>query len=119
VKRWAKHPDKILSLLCSSLLNRRLFKTRLQAEPFEPAYVAEKKAETTARFGTEASDIDYLCFTGEATNTMYQTRDERINILFRDGTVKDISAIENALIDQNLSVQVKKFYICFLKEPEA
>lgn len=51
---------------------------------------------------------------GEATNTLYQTVDERINILFRDGEVKDISQVENALIHQNLSSPVKKNYICLL-----
>jgi uncharacterized protein len=45
---------------------------------------------------------------------MYQTLDERINILFKDGMVKDISKIDNALIQQNLSAPVKKFYICML-----
>jgi HD superfamily phosphohydrolase len=114
IKRWSKHPDKILSLLCTRFLNRRLYKARIQAEPFEAGYVQKKKAEVAAQFGIGPEDADYLCFTGEATNTLYQTKDERINILFKDGTVTDISSIENALIQQNLSAAVKKFYICLL-----
>jgi HD superfamily phosphohydrolase len=114
IKRWSKHPDKILSLLCTRFLNRRLYKARIQAEPFEAGYVQKKKAEVAAQFGIRPEDADYLCFTGEATNTLYQTKDERINILFKDGTVTDISSIENALIQQNLSAAVKKFYICLL-----
>jgi HD superfamily phosphohydrolase len=114
IKRWAKHPDKILSLLCQCLLNRRLFKSRIQAEPFSEEFVRQKEQQAIEQFGISPKDVGYLCFTGVASNTLYQTRDERINILFKDGTVKDISAIENALIDQNLSVQVKKFYICLL-----
>jgi hypothetical protein len=73
-----------------------------------------KKEQAIQQFGIDPADIDYLCFTGEATNTLYQTKDERINILFKDGTVTDISRIENALIHQNLSAAVKKFYICLL-----
>ena len=46
-------------------------------------------------------------FTGEAINTTYDTSDERINILFKDGSVKDISQIDNALIHQQLSGPVK------------
>lgn len=114
VKRWSRHPDKILSLLCTRFLNRRLYKARIQAEPFDEAFVAKKKEEAAQQFGVAAEDIPYLCFTGMATNTLYQTKDERINILFKDGTVKDISHIENALIHQNLSAAVKKFYICLL-----
>jgi HD superfamily phosphohydrolase len=114
IKHWSRHPDTILSLLCTRFLQRRLYKSRLQAEPFPAEYVAEKEAMAAERFGVSREDAHYLCFTGEATNTLYQTKDERINILFRDGSVKDISGIENALIDQNLSAQVKKFYICSL-----
>jgi hypothetical protein len=76
--------------------------------------MAEKKAAAARQFGINDADIHYLCFNGEASNTLYQTRDERINILFKDGTVKDISQIDNALIHQNLSSPVKKFYICLL-----
>ena len=56
----------------------------------------------------------YLVFGGEAINTTYDPADERINILFRDGTVKDISQVDNALIHQTLASPVKKFYICFM-----
>ena len=114
VKRWSHHPDKILSLLCSRLLNRQLYKSRIQAEPFETAYLKEKETQAIQQFGIDPADSHFLCFTGEASNTMYQTRDERINILFKDGTVTDISRIDNALINQNLSSPVKKFYICLL-----
>ena len=114
IKRWSKHPDKILSLLCNRFLNRQLYKTRIQADPFDEAFIKAKQEEAITKFGINPADIHYLCFTGEATNTMYQTRDERINILFKDGTVTDISRIDNALIHQNLSAPVKKFYICLL-----
>lgn len=114
IKSWQKHPDKILSLLCTGILNRKLYKVRIQSEPFEESYVEGKKAVIIQQFGISETDSSYLCFTGEATNTLYQTIDERINILFKDGTVTDISRIENALIDQNLSAPVKKFYICLL-----
>jgi UDP-3-O-[3-hydroxymyristoyl] glucosamine N-acyltransferase len=43
------------------------------------------------------------------------TSDERINILFKDGSVKDISQIDNALIHQQLSGPVKKYYICYYR----
>jgi HD superfamily phosphohydrolase len=114
IKCWSKHPDKILSLLCQRFLDRKLYKARIQADPFDEAYVQEKKQWAIREFGIEPADIDYLCFTGEATNTLYQTKDERINILFKDGRVTDISQIDNALIHQNLSAPVKKFYICLL-----
>ena len=114
LKKWSKHPDAILSLLCTRFLNRQLYKSRIQAEPFDPAFVKIKEKEAAEKFGIGLASIHYLCFTGEATNTLYQTVDERINILFRDQTVKDISQVDNALIHQTLSAPVKKNYICLL-----
>ena len=55
-------------------------------------------------------------FTGEAMNTTYDPNEERINILFKDGSVKGISQVDNALIQHNLSLPVKKFYICYYNE---
>ncbi|TDO28683.1 HD domain-containing protein [Sediminibacterium goheungense] len=114
LKRWARHPDKILSLLCNRFLNRQLYKSRIQADAFDKDFVKEKEKQASEQFGIALADIGYVCFTGEATNTLYQTVDERINILFRDGVVKDISEVDNALIHQNLSAPVKKNYICLL-----
>lgn len=114
IKRWSVHPDKVLSLLCSRFLNRKMYKTTIQSEPFLPATIAAKQKESLNAFNVDASEVDFVCFTGEATNTLYQTKDERINILFKDGSIKDISLIDNALIHQNLSAAVKKNYICQL-----
>lgn len=114
LKRWSKHPDTILSLLCTRFLNRQLYKSRIQAEAFDINFVKAKEKEASEKFGIGLASIHYLCFTGEATNTLYQTVDERINILFKDETVKDISQVDNALIHQNLSAPVKKNYICLL-----
>jgi HD superfamily phosphohydrolase len=114
IKRWSTHPDKVLSLLCSRFLSRQLYKTTIQSEPFLPAIIAAKQKQSLDAFELDPSKVGYVCFTGEATNTLYQTKDERINILFKDGSIKDISLIDNALIHQNLSAAIKKNYICQL-----
>jgi HD superfamily phosphohydrolase len=114
VKRWSNHPDFVLSELCKRLLNRQLLKIKLQAEPFEAAEVQEKLADAAKQLGVDAATASYFVFTGTANNTMYQSQDERINILFKDGKVKDIAAIDNSLIHQTISAPIKKFYICSL-----
>lgn len=112
IKNWALHPDKILSLLCRSLIDRRLYKVRLQAEPIDEQLVINLKEDLRQRMDLDDEALDYFIFTGEAANTTYNPADERINILYKDGTVKDISTVDNALIQQNLSRTVKKYYIC-------
>jgi HD superfamily phosphohydrolase len=114
VKRWQQHPDPVLSLLCRRFLNRQLYKTKIQADPIDAVTVKLKEEACLAKFNISPDEIRYLCFTGEASNTLYQTGDEHIHILFKDGTVTDITKVDNALIHQNLSAAVKKFYICSL-----
>jgi HD superfamily phosphohydrolase len=115
IKNWSHHPDKILSILCRSLVERKLLKVKLQSELFDNSLVLEKKKEVIEKLGVSEKDGDYFVFTGEASNTTYDPRDERINILFKDGNVKDISKVDNALIHQHLSSTIKKYYICYLR----
>ena len=115
VKNWMDHPDKILSILCRGLVDRKLYKVKLQANAFDDSFVNEKKKELMKRFAISNEEADYFVFTGEAINTTYNPEDERINILFKDGSIKDISKVDNALIHQHLSSPVKKQYICYLR----
>ena len=115
LKYWTKNNDPVLSGLSNGLINRRLLKARLQAEPFEPARVNKLLQGAADSLKISRSDASYFVFTGEHTNTTYNPDDEKINILFKDGSVRDISQVDNALIQRSLSMAVKKFYICYLK----
>jgi len=115
IKNWSTHTDKILSLLCRSLVDRRLLKIKLQTEPFDEDAIKEKTCEVAKCLHISEQDAGYVVFTGDAINTTYDANDERINILFKNGDVKDISQIDNALILQQLSGPVKKYYICFYR----
>ncbi len=113
IKGWKNHPDKVLSMLCKALLDRKLLKLRLQTEPITIEELHEKRKSTADLLGISQEDAGYLVFTGEAENSLYDPHNEHINILFKDGKVKDISQVDSPLIHQNLSQPVKKFYICF------
>ncbi len=115
VKFWQMHEDKILSNLCRFLVERKLLKVKLQAEPFDEQLLQEKRAEAAGKLGISPEETGYFVFTGEASNTTYDPGDERINILFKDGTVRDISEVDNALIRHNMSGAVRKYYICYMR----
>ena len=115
IKQWCRHKDKILSTLCQYLVERKLLKVKLQADPIDPQQVKAKTDEVMQQLGITEAEAAYFVFTGEACNTTYNPGDERINILFKDGTIKDISKVDNALIQQTLSDTVKKHYICYVR----
>jgi HD superfamily phosphohydrolase len=115
VKVWAQHDDKVLSLLCKWLINRNLFKCILSNEMFDGDSIRLLQQQVQQRWGVEGRELDYFVFTGTASLRAYNIADEKINILFKDGTVKDISSIDNALVSHTLAIPVKKFYICHPK----
>jgi HD superfamily phosphohydrolase len=113
IKEWSTHEDKVLSILCEGIINRHLFKIKFFGQPVDEQLVAEKTAAVIEQFNISEADAGWLVFTGEATSNTYNFEDEHIHILFKDGSVKDISEVDNALINQNMKSKVKKYYICY------
>ena len=115
IKNWCHHPDKILSVLCRCLVERKLLKIKLRTEPFDPKEIEEQRKVTGEKLQISGKEAGYFVFTGATSITTYDLRDERINILFKDGTVRDISKVDNALIHQDLSSAIKKYYFCYYR----
>ena len=112
LKIWCGHTDKVLSTLCRGLVNRELLKIKFSGEPFSFTDVDQIREEAASRMGVSLQEAGYFVFTGEAINTTYDPLDERIDILYKDGSVSDISRVDNALIQQQISSAVKKYYLC-------
>jgi HD superfamily phosphohydrolase len=112
IKEWCTHKDKVLSILCEGIINRNLLKIKFFGQPIDRVLYDEKLADVMHRLNISAEDAGWLVFTGEAVSNTYNFEDEHIHILFKDGSVKDISEVDNALINQNMKSKVKKYYIC-------
>ncbi len=115
IKGWCHHEDSILSFLCKGIINRKLLKVQYFGNPVDEALVQQKLEDACTRLSLTTEEAGWLVFTGEVASTTYNLEDEHIHILFKDGTVKDISEVDNALINQNLMGKVKKYYICYVK----
>ena len=119
IKGWTDHEDIILSTLSRGIINRQLLKVKYFGDPVDKGLIKQKTAEACVKLNISIEDAGWLVFTGEAASSTYNFEDEHINILFKDGSVKDISEVDNALINQNLSGlalgEIKKYYICFLR----
>jgi len=115
IKGWCNHEDKILSYLCRGIINRQLLKVHYFPEPIPQTLLEEKRNAAAALLGLDVEDTAWLVFTGEASSRTYDFNNEHIHILFKNGEVKDISEVDNALINQNLVGKVKKYYICYVR----
>ena len=115
IKEWMNHPDKILSLLCSGMVNRKLFKVEMDGKPFEANAIKELRKKIKEHFSVSEKECDYLIATGDVINHAYDSSQEKINILFKDGTVKEITDASDLMNISALSVPVVKYYLCSVR----
>jgi len=115
IKLWSKQKDRVLAYLCNGIINRQLLKVEFYAEPINNGIITKRISEVCLKKNLTEDEAKWLVFTGEATSRTYNFEDENIHILFKNGIVKDISEVDNALINQNLKGKIKKYYICYLR----
>ncbi len=118
VKVWQSHHDPVLSLLCQMLMERKLYKVIMNPENIEKQ-LAEKRKLAKSLLDIDDADLHYFVATGTTSNYTYNINDERIQIAMKNGTAKDISEIDNPIVNKALAMQVDKTYICFLPSNSA
>lgn len=111
VKSWANHPDKTLSVLCKSLIDRRLFKISISKSSPEKQQVDSIKQKISAHFNVDLNLADYLVLTGKVWNSAYKVNENNINILFKDGRLTDIAEASDNLNISSLSSTVTKYFL--------
>ena len=116
IKDWISFSDPILSELSKNLINRKLPKIILQKEPFSEDYIIEIKQRFKDKMDLSDSDTEYYVYVGEIQNQAYDSTKNNIQMLFKDGTIKDITIASDHLNIQALSNPVYKYYLCCPKE---
>jgi hypothetical protein len=116
IKMWTKANDKVLSILSQNLVNRQLFRNEIQNKPFGIELVSGLKEKVAALYKISHEDADYFVFTDIARNSAYNPFNDRINILFRDGKVQDITEASDQLNIDILSKTVTKYFLCYPKQ---
>lgn len=115
IKVWAEHSDVVLARLCQQLVNRKLFKVELQNQAFKAEKINPIRADIKKRYQLNDTDVNYFVFSGVVANDAYRADKIRINILFKDGNVSDITDASDQLNIDVLAKTVKKHYLCYPK----
>jgi HD superfamily phosphohydrolase len=118
LKTWTNNSDKVLSLLCTGLINRNLFKIEISPKPIPVNLITEKIKYFTEKYNLSHEDVAYLIFSETISTNMYNEADDSIDILHKDGSTEDISSASDMLNIQLLSKKIKKYYFCFLRDSE-
>lgn len=116
IKVWQNETDPVLSDLCRRMMNRNLFRILIQPEPFSGELINRYREAISSQLGLKKGDVDYYLISGKMVNNAYHSTSEKINILFKDGTLKDIADAADTLNIRSLTETVEKHYLCFPKE---
>ena len=114
LKVWTQSADKLLSLLSRAFVNRQLFKIEMLSEPVSDAKVFEYIEKYILNFGMDEEQASYLISSGSITTDIYNQADTGIDIMYKDGEVKNISEVSDLLNIQLLSKKAEKYYFCYL-----
>jgi len=115
LKVWSDHQDIVLSKLSDCLVNRKLFKIEITNEPLPPSHIHKYVEKYMNEFGINEYEASYFCSSDVIYTNMYNEADDSIDILYNDGTIKDISEASDMLNIQLLSKKVEKHYFSYLK----
>ncbi len=113
VKVWADHPDPVLSRLAADLLGRHTLRIRLRTQPWEAAHVARIRQEVARKLKISEREAGLFVLTGHLVNNAYDNTHDGIQLLFKDGSLKDIAEASDNLGIAAMSGAVEKHYLAF------
>lgn len=115
VKLWQSHKDRILATLCQMLLKRNLFQIDLTIQPIQKEKIELVRSGIAKTFNLLGKDTVYLFSHGTVSNEAYVSEGSGINIILKNGEVKDIASASDLPNIKALSKIVKKSYLCWPK----
>ena len=113
MKGWKHSNDKILSTLATDMLDRKIFKVEVHEEPITNERIDALQTEIAQKMGIDKQDAHYLMSVNPIQKDMYSIDDDSIDILYKDGTIKDISEASEILNVALLSKKIRKYYLCY------
>lgn len=97
IKSWIAGPDKVLSLLSRSFINRQLFRGQLLEAPLTEAQKNELNRQYAEALGIDEKEAEYCWSEHVSTSNTYSEKADTIDILYSDGTVRDIASASEIL----------------------
>ena len=111
IKAWISGEDKVLSALSESFINRRLFRGELLSAPLTDTQKAELNKQYAAQLGISENEASYCWSEHISTSNTYSEKADTIDILYSDGTVRDIAEASEILDLKALTHKPTKRYL--------
>lgn len=116
IKAWVYAEDPLLSMLCERLLKRDLYHSEISYEKLSPEAIKSVQIRVKDYFGIEDVDLPYYVFSLKIQNSAYNRLKDPIQILMKNGEVKDLISALNVSDLGVLEQKVTKYGISYPKE---
>jgi HD superfamily phosphohydrolase len=113
IKVWAQNDDKILSILAGDMINRNIFKVEIHENHIDEETISALQNKLAEEAGVSIEEAQYLFSVSRIQKDMYDVNDDQISILYKDGTIKDITDASDLLNVSLLSKKIRKYYLCY------
>jgi HD superfamily phosphohydrolase len=111
IKAWISSEDSVLSALSERFINRRLFKGELLSGPLTDEQKAELNKRYAELLGVNEAEGAYFWSEHISTSNTYSEKADTIDILYSDGTVRDIAEASEILDLEALTRKPIKRYL--------
>jgi len=111
IKAWISCEDKVLSALSLSFVNRQLFRGELLERPLTEDEKHALNQHYAAALGVREEDGSFCWSEHVSTSNTYSEKADTIDILYSDGTVRDIADASEILDLQALTRKPTKRYL--------
>lgn len=116
IKAWISSEDKVLSALSRSFINRQLFRGELIEAPLTETEKQALNKHYAESLGVSEQDAAYCWCEHVSTSNTYSEKADSIDILYSDGTVRDIAEASEILDLKALTRKPKKLYLFKMRE---
>ena len=113
IKVWQHANDKVLSILSTKLVNRKLFKIEISKEPFSKERIEKEMELIKNRFELNDEEAKHFVYSEILTNNAYNQKKENINLLLKNGEIVDISEASDNLNISALAQPVANYCLCY------
>ena len=111
IKTWQHANDKVLAMLSLAFTNRQLFRGTLLDHAMDENEKTLLRKLYAERLGVSLEEADYFFVEHVSTNSTYSEKGDTIDILYNDGSVRDIAQASEILDLEALTRKPKKLYL--------
>ena len=112
VKELQLQPERVISILSDSILNRRIFKCHVSNEPYISDFKENIRQKVVEHYNVSASDASKLISEGKEDKIAYDRDKQEILILKKDDSIIKFSDSSEFMIEKRNTV---KYFLCHPK----